>query len=223
MNLETRYWYLHDHQLFSALTRSELKEMCMITNFKSARKGEIIYFSHDEDQRVYFLKKGTLKIVEIDDNGNENVKDLIQKGDIFGEFTLNNTPSDEYAVVMTDSVMCCSFKMADFETVLKANPQLSLTYTKWMGFRFKRLQNRYTNLIFKDVKTRLISFLNDWAAKEGLKENNQIILKNYLTHQDIASLVCSSRQTITALLNEFKEKDYIDYTRTEIILKNLPA
>lgn len=219
MNLDTKYWYLRDHKLFSVLSSSELKTICMISNFKTAKKGEIILFSHDEEQRVYFLKKGTLKIVEIDEKGNEIVKDVIQKGDIFGEFTLTETQSEEYAVTVSDSVTCCSFKMEDFEKLLEKNPQLGLSYTKWMGFRFKRLQNRYSNLMFKDVRTRFKSFLDEWAAKEGTASADEVILTNYLTHQDIASLICSTRQTVTQLFNEFKEKGILDYSRTEIILK----
>jgi CRP/FNR family transcriptional regulator len=105
--------------------------------------------------------------VEVDDTGNEIVKDIIQKGDIFGEFTLTESDSDEYAVAVSDNVICCSFKMEDFEKLLEQNPQLGLSYTKWIGFRFKRLQNRYTNLMFKDVRTRFMSFMNEWASKEG--------------------------------------------------------
>jgi CRP/FNR family transcriptional regulator, cyclic AMP receptor protein len=221
MNLETKYWYLRDHKLFNVLSSDELKTICLITNFKTAKKSEIILFSHDEGTRVYFLKKGTLKIVEIDEKGNEIVKDVLQKGDIFGEFTLTETSSDEYAIVVSDLATCCSFKMEDFEKVLETNPQLGLSYTKWMGFRFKRLQNRYSNLMFKDVRTRLVSFLNEWASKEGTPNADEVILKNYLTHQDIASLICSTRQTVTQLFNEFKEKGMLDYSRSEIILKNL--
>jgi CRP/FNR family transcriptional regulator, cyclic AMP receptor protein len=222
MNVETKYWYLRDHKLFNALTSNELKSICLIMNFKTAKKGEIIYFAHEEAARVYFLKKGTIKIVEIDDKGNEVVKEIIQRGDIFGEFTLSDEESDEYAIAVSDNVTCCSFKMDDFEKVLQSNPQLSLSYTKWIGFRFKRLQNRYSNLIFKDVRARLASFLNDWAAKEGTLENGQQTIKNYLTHQDIASLICSTRQTVTGLFNELKDKGVLDYTRTEIIIKQTP-
>ncbi|WP_229244119.1 Crp/Fnr family transcriptional regulator [Emticicia sp. CRIBPO] len=193
----------------------------MITNFKTAKKGEIILFSHDENTRVYFLKKGTLKIVEIDEKGNEIVKDIILKGDIFGEFTLTDSQSDEYAVAVSDNVICCSFKMEDFEKLLERNPQLGLSYTKWMGFRFRRLQNRYSNLMFKDVRTRFKGFLDEWASKEGIESAGEVILKNYLTHQDIASLICSTRQTVTQLFNEFKEKGILDYSRTEIVLKKV--
>jgi CRP/FNR family transcriptional regulator, cyclic AMP receptor protein len=221
MNLETKYWHLHNHKLMNVLSSAELKEICLITNFKTAKKGEIIYFSHDETSRVYSLKRGTIKIVEIDQKGNEIVKDVLQEGDLFGQFTLADSNLDEYAVALSDYVTCCSFRMDDFEKVIERNPALALRYTKWVGLRLKRMENRYANLVFKDVRTRFIGFLKDWSLKEGTNENNEIILKNYLTHQDIASLICSTRQTVTTLFNDLKEKGVLDYTRTEIIIKNM--
>lgn len=220
MNLETKYWHLHNHKLMNVLSSAELKEICIISNFKTAKKGEIIYFSHDESSRVYTLKRGTIKIVEIDAKGNEIVKDILQEGDLFGQFTLTNETLDEYAVAVSDYVTCCSFRVDDFEQIIERNPSLALRYTKWMGFRLKRLENRYANLVFKDVRTRLIEFLKDWASKEGTNTKDEVTLKNYLTHQDIASLICSTRQTVTALFNDLKEKGALDYTRNEIIIKN---
>lgn len=220
MNLETKYWHLHNHKLMSVLSSAELKEMSIISNFKTAKKGEIIYFSHDETSRVYSLKRGTIKIVEIDIKGNEIVKDILQEGDLFGQFTLTDETLNEYAVAVSDYVTCCSFRMNDFENIIERNPALALRYTKWMGFRLKRLENRYANLVFKDVRTRLVEFLKDWALKEGTNANDKIILKNYLSHQDIASLICSTRQTVTSLFNDLKEKGALEYTRNEIIIKN---
>lgn len=223
MNLETKYWHLHNHKLMSVLSSSELKEICLITNFKTAKKGEIIYFSHDESSRVYTLKRGTIKIVEIDQKGNEIVKDILQEGDLFGQFTLADSNLDEYAVAVSDYVTCCSFRMDDFEKVIERNPSLALQYTKWVGLRLKRMENKYANLVFKDVRTRFIDFLKDWTSKEGVPNQNEVILKNYLTHQDIASLICSTRQTVTSLFNELKENGTLDYSRTEIIIKNMAA
>jgi CRP/FNR family transcriptional regulator, cyclic AMP receptor protein len=226
MNNETKYWYLHDHQIFNALSSEDLREICFIGNFKTAKKGEIIYFSHDETARIYTVKKGTIKIVEIDEKGNEVVKDILQAGDLFGQLSYDDTPTDDYAIVVSETVACCSFKIEEFERLLEKKPALALRYTKWIGFRLKRMENRYANLMFKDVRTRFIAFLKDWAVKEGQTnktENfqNQITLKNYLTHQDIASLICSTRQTVTQLFNEFKDNGTIDYSRSEIKIMNM--
>ena len=221
MNLETKYWYLRNNHLFNNLGKAEIDEICLISNFKTAKKGEIIYFSHDETSRVYNLKKGTIKIVEINEKGDEIIKDLLQTGDLFGQFTLDNVRSDEYAVAVSDYVTCCSFRMEDFETVITKNPTLAIKYTKWVGFRLKRMENRYANLMFKDVRTRFLSFLKEWAIKEGKTSTDETTLKNYLTHQDIASLICSTRQTVTAMFNELKVNGILDYSRNEIVFHNL--
>ncbi|WP_428656955.1 Crp/Fnr family transcriptional regulator [Runella sp.] len=220
-SLETRYWHLRDHQLFRHLDSAELRQICLITNFKSARKNEIIYFAHDEMNRVYFLKKGVIKIVELDVDGNEKIKEVIQKGDLFGQITLDTVETDEYAVALSDAVTVCSFKIEDFENVIQQNPTLAIKFTKLIGLRFRRLENRYTNLMFKDVRTRLLLFLEEWAEKEGTPTPEGITLKNYLTHQDVAGLICSTRQTVTQLFSELKQHGLLDYNRSNIIIPDI--
>jgi CRP/FNR family transcriptional regulator len=219
--VETRYWYLRDHQLFRHLDSAELRQICLITNFKSAKKSEIIYFAHDEQNRVYFLKKGIIKIVELDADGNETVKEVLQKGDLFGQLTLDDTEPDEYAVALSDTVTVCSFQIEDFEKVIQQNPSLAVKFTKLVGLRFRRLENRYANLMFKDVRTRLLIFLEEWAQKEGTTTDEGIVLKNYLTHQDIAGLICSTRQTVSQLFSDLKQHGLLDYDRQRIIIPNL--
>lgn len=219
---ELKYWYLRDHKLFRALSYSQIKQLCIITGFKKAKKGDVIYFSSSDVPRIFLLKKGNIKIVSIDEDGNEILKDIIQKGDLFGELELeNDRNSNEYAKALTDEVAICSFLMSDFEDLLLKNPNLALTYTKFVGLKMKRLKNSYSNLVSKDAKTRLLTFLKDWVEKEGKKEGNKAILENYLTQTDIAQIICTSRQTATILLNELEEKGIIHYGRKEIIIEDV--
>ncbi|MCY7350631.1 MAG: Crp/Fnr family transcriptional regulator [Cytophagaceae bacterium] len=218
---ETRYWYLRNHKLFAALKQEEIKEICLISNFKTARKGEIIYFSHDDHSRIYSLKQGIIKIVETDGQGHETIKDVLQKGDLFGQVSLDDTHLEEYAVVMSDYVTVCSFKITDFERVLTKNPSLAISFTKLVGLRFKRLENRYQNLMYKDVRSRFLLFLKEWAAQDSPDQRYGVTLKNYLTHQDIASLICSTRQTVSQLFGECRQAGLLDYTRVTLTIADV--
>jgi CRP/FNR family transcriptional regulator len=219
---DLKYWYLRDHKLFRTLSFSQIKQLCIITGFKKAKKGEIIYFSSSEVPRIFLLKKGNIKIIAVDEEGNETIKDIIQKGDLFGELTLeNDLQSNEYAKVLSDDVVICSFLMSDFEDLLLRNPSLALSYTKFVGLKMKRIKNSYANLISKDAKTRLSQFLKDWAEKEGGQEGNKVVIENYLTQNDIAQIICTSRQTTTQLLNEMEAKGMILYNRKEIIISDI--
>ncbi len=219
---ELKYWYLRDHKLFWTLNMSQIKQLCIITGFKKAKKGDIIYFSSTDVPRIFLLKKGNIKIVSIDDEGNETIKEILQKGDLFGELSLEqDSDVNEYAKALTDEVSICSFLLSDFEDLLVRNPSLALSYTKFVGLKMKRFKNNYSNLVTKDAKTRLASFLKDWAEKEGKQEGNKYIIENYLTQNDIAQIICTSRQTATLLLNELEEKNLIYYNRKEIIIDDI--
>ncbi len=219
---ELKYWYLRDHKLFWTLSMSQIKQLCIITGFKKAKKGEIIYFSSSDVPRVFLLKKGNIKIVAVDEDGNETIKDIIQKGDLFGELTLeNDVNSNEYAKALTDDIIICSFLLSDFENLLLQNPSLALSYTKFVGLKMKRIKNSYANLISKDAKTRLYQFLKDWAEREGKRTENRVVIENYLTQNDMAQIICTSRQTATQLLNEMETNGLLYYNRKEIIIEDI--
>lgn len=219
---ELKYWYLRDHKLFWTLSMSQIKQLCIITGFKKAQKGEIIYFSSSELPRIFLLKKGNIKIVSIDENGNETIKEILQKGDLFGELSLEaDDDINEYAKVLTDEVSICSFLLRDFEELLVRNPTLAVSYTKFVGLKMKRFKNNFSNLVSKDAKTRLASFLKDWAQREGTPEGNKYTLHNYLTQTDIAQIICTSRQTATLLLHDLEEKNILNYDRKAIVIHDI--
>lgn len=221
LETDIKFWYLRNHQLFRVLSNMQLKQLCIITGFRKAGKGDIIYLHASDIPRIYFLKRGNIKIAEIDQEGNEITKEIIRKGDIFGELSLDTSiKSDEYAQALTDDVTICSFLLSDFEALMEKYPGLALTYTKIVGLRFKRLTNNYSNLMFKDARSRLVYFLKEWAEKEGHFEGPKVTIANYLTQQDMAQIICTSRQTIAQLLTGLEEKGLITYQRKSIVLHN---
>ncbi|MBC5838860.1 Crp/Fnr family transcriptional regulator [Flavobacterium muglaense] len=222
MSEELKYWYLRDHKLFRTLNYNQIKQLCIIVKYKKANKGEIIYFSSSDLPRIFLLTKGHIKIVEIDEDGNEIIKDIIQKGDLFGELSLeNDITSNEYAKALTEDVSICSFLMSDFENLLLQYPNLSLSYTKFVGLKLKNIKNQYSNLVSKDAKNRLLHFLKEWATKDGLIDKKRVIIDNYLTQNDIAQIICTSRQTATTLLKELEDMGILSYDRKKIIIEDI--
>lgn len=224
MQQDVKYWYLRNHQIFSQITDDKYQELCVWVGFKKAIKNEDIFFTHEPIKRIYFLKKGMLKIISQDIDGNEVTKDIIQKGDIFGEIALDDIAdgeASEYAKVITDEAVMCTFTLENFEKVLANNPSISLKFTKKVGNKLKTLENRYSNLIFKDVRTRVIHFLKKFVQDNGEAQDKLWSARNYLTHQDIAHLTGSTRQTVTSILNQLKKENRLIYSRNEIVIPDL--
>ncbi len=222
MNIETKYWYLHNHKLFKALSSKEVEQLCIQTKMMQCHKGEIVYLPNDAP-RVYILKKGTIKIVGTNEAGDEYTKDLIQEGDIFGEISLNeiNISSNDVAQALSSNVIICSFLVKDFESILMAKPELSLQYTKWVGLKLMRMNTRYKDLINKDVSDRLLDFFKELAQANGkLADNNTMIVRNVLTQKDIAGIIGATRQTVVTLIGKLEADNMLTYGRKEIMIPN---
>ncbi len=220
---ELKYWHLRDHKLFWTLSSEQIRQLCIIFKYKKVKKGETIHFVDDDIPKIFFLKKGAIKIVSINEQGEETIKDILQKGDLFGELTFERDENvNEYAKALTDDVTICSFLRDDFEAFMLRNPHMALNYTKFIGLRMKRISNNYNNLISKDAKSRLLLFLIEWAQREGAADGNRYAIENYLTQNDIAQIICTSRQTIAALVKELETDALIGYNRQEIVIYDLP-
>ncbi|HMC85260.1 MAG TPA: Crp/Fnr family transcriptional regulator [Chitinophagaceae bacterium] len=206
--------------LWSDLSDEEYKELDVADNFKEVKKGEYVYFEAFNHNVIYFIKKGNILLGKIDDSGTVITKDILKPGDFFGQFVLERSSLDgEFAKAIKSDISLCSFTTENFVRLLKNNPVLSLKYTKLVGWRLRKFENRLVNIIQKDTRARLMLFMRELLydkldGKPALQEEMEI--PNYLTHEEIARLIGSSRQTVTTLLNELKEEKIIEHSRNAI-------
>lgn len=228
MRTEIKYLHLKQHEVTTGLTDAQILEMTEYVKVKNVNKGESIYMEDGFENRIYLLIKGRIKISEIDDRGDELIKEVLTATDIFGDVALNGGISnDEFATSFTNNTVICSYKSFDFKILMQNNPILAMNFVQHIGAKFRCLENRHSNLVFKDTKSRLISFFKDWANREGSRDGDKIKLTNYLTHSDIAGIISTSRQSVTTLLNELKDTGMLFYSRKHIeinsrYLVNLP-
>ncbi|MHA7100254.1 Crp/Fnr family transcriptional regulator [Roseivirga pacifica] len=222
MQREIKYWYLRNYDLFTQLTKEQVNDLCKTARFLRMKKGQTIYFANQDKKRMYFLINGKCKISEIDRMGNEMIKDIVLTGDLFGNLSGGGYGlTQEYAEVLSSEVIICMYEMPDFEMLMQKYPSLSYAFSQKMSDKLKRMEQRYANLVFKDVKERLKAFLHDWAQREGKSDVEGTVIRNYLTHQEIASLISSSRQTVTTLINELKLEGKVQYSRSRIVIPDV--
>lgn len=206
--------------LWSELSDEEYKALDVADNYKEVKKGGYVYFEAFNHNVIYFIKKGNILLGKIDDSGLVITKDILKPGDFFGQFILEKGSLDgEFAQAIKSDISLCSFTTENFIQLLKNNPVLSLKYTKLVGWRLRKFENRLINIIQKDTRERLLLFMNellyDAPGKRPVQQDTMEI-PNYLTHEEIARLIGSSRQTVTTLLNELKEEGILEHSRNTI-------
>jgi CRP/FNR family cyclic AMP-dependent transcriptional regulator len=218
MSAEENMILLRNYDLWCQLNEQEYQDLKIEHRYLEVPKGEYIYFEAFHHNRLYFVKEGYIKIGFIDKDGNERIKEIIQKGELFGQFTLEKRNlNGEFAQAYKQNVSLCAFTVEDFEKLLKGRPDLALKYSKQVGAKLRHIENRLVNLLNKDVKTRLENFLYQLVEEKlGESRPEGFCIPNYLTHEDIAHLIGSSRQTVTTLINELESEQILAYNRQQI-------
>lgn len=221
MNQDNKYWYLRNHKLFDQLNSKEIEDLCIVSNMKNAEKNDVIYFSESEVKKIFILKVGTVKICREDESGKEMITEMLTEGDIFGHLNTNGNRY-EYAKVLSEQVKLCFFEVPNFMNVLQNNPNLSLKYADTVNEKLFAFQQKYEDLVFKDVNTRVIDFFKRYAKHHGKNMGDSIEMEMLLNHQDIADYTASSRQSVTTIINRLVEKGKIIYEgRKKVIIPNI--
>lgn len=223
MTADEKFLLLRNYDLWCNLSDEEYEELHLVHNFIEAKKGDYIYFDSHYLNKLFFLKGGYIKIGYINDEGEEVVKEIINEGEVFGQFTLErNNMNGEFAQAHKGDVSLCAFNIEDFEKLLAKKPLLAIKFSKQVGQKLRNTEFRLVNMLNKDVRTRLIGFFYYTAQQNGYDGNSaSFSFENFLTHDDIARLIGSARQTVTTIINQLEEEGLVHVTRQQITIPDV--
>jgi CRP/FNR family transcriptional regulator, cyclic AMP receptor protein len=216
--MEDKIWYLKQINILKSLPEKELMELGAQCAMSMYKKGDFVYI-HEDEPSIYFIKSGSVKIVELFEDGVEHVKEVIEEGEIFGKF-IGTEYEQQEQVIAADDCMVCYLPFTQWQHFIQDNTALSYSFIKWIGLRIKRLERRMDSLYFKSTRQRIDELLHDIIQRFGKTgKDGDIIINLKLTHDELAQLTGSSRQSVNSHLNELRDKGLIEYTRNQIIVK----
>jgi CRP/FNR family transcriptional regulator, cyclic AMP receptor protein len=217
----TALWYFECVNLYKILCPHKVKDMPGKHEFKTFKKGEFIYLNEEMSTHIYLIADGRIKIGNYLSDGKEVVKSILVKGEIFGELALaGEDKRKDFAIAVAETTVCL-LSLEELKMLMYGDRELNFKILKLIGLRLRKIERRLELLVFKDARTRVIEFLKDAATWKGQKVGYETIVYTKLTHQEIASLIGTSRQTVTTILNELQEKNLIRFDRRRIIINDI--
>ncbi|GJM30488.1 MAG: cyclic nucleotide-binding protein [Cyclobacteriaceae bacterium] len=215
-------WYFENVDLFKVLCPTKLKNQPDSHQFHHYKKGQFVYFQDQPSDHIYLIAEGRVKIGSYSTEGKEITKTILSKGEIFGELALTGEDRRAgFAQSLVDNTTVCSMAIDVMQELMQEDQALSLKIIKLIGFRFRKLERRLESLVFKDARTRVIEFIREMALEKGQKVGFETMVKSHLTHQDIANLTGTSRQTVTTILNDLRDSNLINFDRRKILIRDL--
>lgn len=222
MSENANIWYFEDTDLFQVLCPQKGPAIEDSHTPGVYGKDDFIYFQDQYSEKVYMISQGRVKIGTNADDGKEIVKAILSKGEVFGELALaGEAKRRDFAQAMDNNTRVCAITIDQMQELMAEDKELSFKILKIIGFRLRKMERKIESLVFKDARTRIIEFLKEMAVERGQKVGFETMIKNHLTHKDIASLTGTSRQTVTTVMNELREENLLTFDRRRILIRDL--
>jgi CRP/FNR family transcriptional regulator, cyclic AMP receptor protein len=206
----------------SSLNEAEQKLMEQHCTVLELEKHASVYKEGTSSDRIYFVKRGRVKIVTNGEDDKEVLKSLVLEGELLGEGAIfGEKQRMDTAVAMDEGVTLLEMRSAVARDLFKGHPELSFKVTAQIAQKLRSAERRLEALTFKNSRTRIIEFLKDTAHRQGRKIGYETLLHPFLTHQDIGNLTTTSRQTVSSVLNELKGSNKIYYDRHRLLIRDL--
>lgn len=208
--------YLKSVPVFGNLPDAQLLQIHKHTIERTYRKGAVLFLEGDPGQGFHYVKSGKVKIVKMADDGREHIIKIMGAGEIFAEVLLfNNRPYPATAIAVEESCIGL-IKNLDLETLVLNNNELALQLIKALSQRLLYAQQKIKNLALNDVMARTAEILLRLASEHGQKKGGRIEISLDLSRQDLASLVGTTRETVTRMLSALKKDGVIDFTGQKV-------
>lgn len=224
MNNASSIAFLQRVSIFNGVGVDSLERIGSITVEKSFPKKSIIFHEGDPGDTLYILKSGRVKISKITEDGREKTLTIMQPGDFLGEMAiLDSLPRSATAEVLDEQAIAYTVNKRDFERIILENPQIALKIMGVLTRRIRQVNQQVEDLAFKDVHERVASTLFQLSRTEGRQIGAKILINLKMTHQDLANMVGSSRETVTRALNRLQDEGIISISHQQITINELQA
>ncbi len=186
------------------------------------RRRRFIYRQGDTADSLYVIARGRVKLCSIErETGREAVIDFIGSGSLFGESALYISGEREKCAVAYENVCVVRIPVGDFRLGMSEHRELYDYTFRLIGQRLTRAERRVADFALDPIPARLDKLLIELSERYGRREGDGVLIDLALPHREIASIVGSTRESVTVRLNAMRRAGIIDFVDRKILIKNL--
>lgn len=217
------YWYLKDCDLFAFLDNQEIQRLESESRTRNFKRGEPVYLPNDAADGVLLVVKGRVKICNVTPEGKQSILNFVDAGELFGELSLiGDEERCQFAEAIEPSTIVLIPKLSMLR-LMADHPDLSIGITKLIGSRRQRIERRLRNVLFRSNRERVVHLLIEVAERYGTPTAGGTELCVKLSHQEMASTIGSTRETVTVMLGQLQTEGLIRIARRRITIVDLDA
>ena len=196
--------FLSQVPLFAELDQIDFEETCASLIERRYSRGTVLIEEGMPGDFMYVVWDGRVKVTQASSDGRERILDLREPGDFFGETALIEDNPQLTSVITLEPTRLLALSRTTFLDLLSRSSGLSLVVMRTLIARLRQANAQANSLCFEDVRERTSSLLVRLARQDSAE--GAILETPPLTHQQIADMIGTSRETVTRSISQLKRR-----------------
>ena len=195
--------------LFEVLKDDDLEAIARVTITRSYDKDQVIILAEEEGDALFIIADGQVKVSIVSEDGREVILSLLGEGAVFGELSLLDGKPRSANVVATQDTELYMVRRADFLQLIYKVPQIAVGLLAERAARLRKTDRKIEGLALLDVTSRISETLLQLADEQGSETKFGVSLEERPTHQQLASMSGTTRETVSRVLKRLEGQGYI--------------
>lgn len=211
-------WHLKRIPLLKGLAAEELNALAREVELDEFRRRRVIYMPGDPGHSVFFVNSGRVKISRVTPDGKELTLAYRGPGEPFGELCLLDGGPREEMSEAVDSTLLTQIPREHLDRLINEHVTIAYVMTRILLESRRALERKMEDLVFKDVNSKLAELLLKLSKTHGVQDDRGTMVAIKMTHQEMANLIGSTRETVSLTLSQFKRKKLISTDSRKVII-----
>ncbi|RNB64271.1 Crp/Fnr family transcriptional regulator [Brevibacillus centrosporus] len=213
--------FLRNFPFFQDLEEDDLDKLSPLFLTRTYEKGTDVFREGEPGDELYIIQSGIVKIYR-DDGVRDVILAIFRDDDFFGEMALLENEQVRSASAQTlEKTTLYVLKRRDFVSLVYQNPMISLRILQTALDRLRKTNEMTMDLTMRDARTRIVKMLLRLTDKHGIFQKTGVLIDLKLTHQQIADMTGTVRETVTKVLLELQNQQVILVKKKKIYICNL--
>ncbi|MBI2504249.1 MAG: Crp/Fnr family transcriptional regulator [Candidatus Latescibacteria bacterium] len=210
--------FLRQVPLFRRLDEAQLRAVAALAGERQFAKGEMIILAEAEGDALFVIQQGQVKVSLIHEDGREVILSFLGPEEVFGELALLDGKPRSATVTATAPTRLLVLRRSDFLRLLVGTPQIAISLLEELAARLRRTDQQIEGLALFNVASRLSRTLLRLALERGVEVPEGYALEAPPTHQQLANMTGSTRETVSRVLKQLESQGYIARQGGQILI-----
>ena len=214
---------IRQSEIGPCLTEPLLQHLAAAAAALDVRRRRFVYRTGETPDALYLIARGRVKLCYLEaDTLREAVIDILPAGALFGEFALYGSGARQMCAVAYEPARLLRLPAAEFRRAMGESRELYDYTFRLVGQRLSRTERRVADFALDPIPARLEKLLVELSERYGRPAAEGVLIDLTLPHREIASIVGSTRESVTVRLNDMRRAGMIEFVDRKILLKRAP-